>query len=133
FGDEVEHLQIARGIADDSEVILELKQGNVPVIVLDSLLLELADFVLGQLEFLALLFRAFGPLLMVLEKRFAIVRFLSIGTAGDLHLDEPKIDSKLDLFLAVAAQNLANFDLARLVGPIAQQIVQIKTHVASSI
>ncbi len=81
----------------------------------------------------ALLLRAAGALLVVFEEGFAVVRLQPIGPPHGFHLNDAEIDAQLQLLLAIAAEDLAHLELARLIRPVAQQIIQIETHVRGSI
>jgi hypothetical protein len=54
---------------------------------------------------------------------------LTIGTTGDFHLEDAEIDPELQFLPPVEADDLADLDGARLMRPIPEQRIKIKTHV----
>jgi hypothetical protein len=126
--DEIEEVDIALGIADDAGKIVQLKEGDVPVVILDTLLLELAHLVGGELVLLVGGLFFLGERDVVGEEGLAAEGPLAIGPPGGFHLDEPEIDPQLNLFLPVGAENSADFDLAGFMRPIAQQVIKVQTH-----
>ena len=65
---------------------------------------------------------------MVNEQGLAIVRALAVRPAGDLHLENTKINPKLQFLTPIQADNLAHLDRTRFVRPILEQRIKIKTH-----
>ena len=92
LGHEREKIEVALRVAHHAGEIVELKQAQVTMIILDPFLLHLGALFRGQLVILALFSRARGAQLMINEERFATVRPVSIGPAGHLHLQNAEVD-----------------------------------------
>ena len=116
--DKVEELEITLGVVDDAVEIVDLKQAQVAVIILNAFLLKFGALFGRQLVGFAARFRAGGTKLMIGQKRFATVRAHAIGPAGQLHLQNAEIDPELQFLAAVQSKDLAHFDRAVLVRPI---------------
>ena len=95
FIDKGKKIEIALGIANHPGIIVQLKEANVAVIILNALLLQLRAFLSGQLVFIARSFCQSGAVLMIAQQRFATVRTHTIGAAGQLHLQHSQIDAHL--------------------------------------
>src|SRR5437667_24071 len=93
--DEVEELEITLRVADDAVEIVDLKQTQVAVIILNAFLLKFGALFRRQLAGFAARFRAGGAKLMIGQKRFATMRAQAIGPAGQLHLQNAEIDTEL--------------------------------------
>src|SRR5207248_471007 len=130
LGDKSKKIEIALRVADDAFEIVDLKQAQVPMIILNAFLLQLRALFSRKLVSLAFLLDASGPLLMIFQKRFAIVGTAAIRPAAQFHLQHAEIDSQLQFFAAIEAGDLAHFDAAALVRPISQDAIEIQTHVA---
>src|SRR5205085_2523260 len=65
FVDKAKEIQIALGIADDTSVVAQLKQTDIAVIILNSLLLQLRAFLGRQLIIIAGSFRQLGAILVI--------------------------------------------------------------------
>src|SRR5205085_1418889 len=130
LGDKSKKIEIALRVADDAFEIVDLKQAQVPMIILNAFLLQLRALLSRKLVSLAFLLDASGPLLMIFQKRFAIVGTAAIRPAAQFHLQHAEIDSQLQFFAAIEAGDLAHFDAAALVRPISQDAIEIQTHVA---
>ena len=66
-------------------------------------------------------------LLMLVEGRRAEGP-LAIGSPLGVHLQEPQIDAKLDLFLAVFSNEFSHHYLARVIFPFIQDVRDVKIH-----
>ncbi len=55
-------------------------------------------------------------------------RAFAIGASISVHLEQSKIDSQLNFFLAVAPGKTADNDLARLIIPILEEIRDVEVH-----
>src|SRR6266571_1554304 len=130
LGDKSKKVQIPLRVAHDAFEIVDLKQAQVTMIILDAFLLKFRALLRRELVSLALLLDARGPLLMIFQKRFAIVRAPAIGSPGQFHSQYAEIDSQLQFLAAIEAGDLAHFDAAALVRPISQDAIEIQTHVA---
>jgi hypothetical protein len=130
---EVEKIEVALGVAYDAGEIVDLKQTEITVIILNAFLLELGALLWRQLVIFRLFLCAHGAALMISEERLAIVRPLSIGPAGHFHLQHAEIDPQLQFLPAIEPDDLAHLDRAVLVRPVLQDRVQIQTHRKSSI
>src|SRR5262249_49136375 len=95
LGDKTKKIEIALGIADHTGEIINLKQAQITMVILDTLLLELGALFGSQLVRFAFRFGAAGSSLMIFQERLSVVRPLAIGTAGDFHLQQAKIDPEL--------------------------------------
>src|ERR1051326_3339422 len=84
--DESKKIEITLRIPDHAFEIIDLKQTQIPMIILDSLLLQLRALFRCQFVSVALLFSPAGALLVIFQERLAIVRTPSIGATGHLHL-----------------------------------------------
>ena len=122
-GNESKKIEIALRVAHHAFEIIDLKQAQVAMIILDAFLLELRALLRCKLVSLAFLLDASGPLLMIFQKRFAIVRTPAIRSPVQFHLQHAEIDSQLQFFAAIEAGDLAHFDAATLVRPISQDAV----------
>jgi hypothetical protein len=128
LGDEGEEVEVPLGITDHAVEVVDLKEAEVTMIILDPLLLEVVALLGAELVGLAARLGALGPALMVNQERLAVVRALAIGTAGDLHLEHAEVDPELEFFPPVQADDFAHLDGAGLVRPILEQRIEIKTH-----
>src|SRR5262249_54979919 len=126
--DESKKIEISLRIAHDAFEIVNLKQAQVPMIILDAFLLQLRALLRGKLVSLALLFGPHRALPVVIQQRFAIVRAPTIGSSGDFHLQDAEIDAQLQFFAAVEPGDLAHLNSAALVGPILQNGMEIQAH-----
>ena len=130
---EVEKIEVALGIAHDTGEIVDLKQTEITVIILNTFLLELGALLWRQLVVFRLFVRAHGAALMISEQRLAIVWPLSVWPAGHFHLQHAEIDPQLQFLPTIEPDDLAHLYRAVLVRPILQDRVQIQTHRKSSI
>src|SRR6267143_815634 len=126
--DKIEELEIALGVADDAVEIVDLKQTQIAVIILDALLLKLGALFRSELVILAAGLRAGSAKLMISKERFATVRASAVGPAGQFHLEHAEIKPELQFLAAIQSKDLAHFDGAVLVRPILQNGVQIQAH-----
>jgi hypothetical protein len=133
LGDEGEQVEVPLSIADDAGEIVDLKQAEVAVIILDAFLLEIVALLRGKLVGLAPRFDPLRPALMINEKRLAVVGALAIRAAGDLHLEHAEIDPELEFFPAIEADDLPDFDGAWLMRPIPEERIEIETHVVNNV
>ena len=128
LGDESEKIEIPLRVAHHAAEIINLKQAQIAVIILNAFLLELGALFGRQLVAFAFFLRAGRAPLMIFEERVAVVRALSIGPAGHFHLEHAQIDAQLQLLAAIEPGDLAHFNVAVLVRPISQDRIQIQTH-----
>jgi len=126
--DKIEEIEITLSIADDAVEIVDLKQAQIAVIILNAFLLKFGALFRRQLVGFAARFRAGGTKLMIGQKRFATMRAQAIGPAGQLHLQNAEIDPQLQFLAAIEADDFAHFDCPILVGPVFQNGVEIQTH-----
>jgi len=126
--DKVEQLEITLGIADNAVEIVDLKQTQIAMVILDTFLLKLGALFGREIVGFVLRFGARGPELMISQERFTTVRPHSVGPAGQFHLENPEIDPELQFLAAIQSEDFADFDGAVLMGPILQNTVQIQTH-----
>ena len=133
LGHEGEQIQIALSVANDAGEIVDLKQAEVAMVILDTFLLKIIALLGGKLVGLAARFGPLRPALMVGQKRLAVVRPLAIGTTGDFHLENAEIDPELQFFPPVEADDLAHLDGARFMRPVPEQRIEIKTHVVNNV
>src|SRR5437899_12552498 len=92
--DEVEELEITLRVADDAVEIVDLKQAQVAVIILNAFLLKFGALFRRQLAGFAACFRPGGTQLMIGQKRFATMRSQATGPAGQLHLQHAELDAE---------------------------------------
>ena len=90
FGNKSEKIEITLRIAHYRSEIVDLKQTQVAMIILNAFLLELAALFRRKLIRLAFLLRAARPLLMILQERLAFMRTLTIGTPAHFHLQHAR-------------------------------------------
>jgi hypothetical protein len=118
--DESEKVEIALRIAHHAFEIVDLKETQITVIILDAFLLKLRALLWCQLVRLAFALGSCRPLLMIFQERFAIVGTSAIRAAEHLHLQHAKIDSQLQFLASIQTRDLAHFDIAVLMRPIFQ-------------
>ena len=128
LGHEGKKIEIALRVAHHAGEIIELKQTQVTMIILDAFLLQLSALFRGQLVILSLFLNPCRAQLMINEQRLATMRSLAIGPASRLHLQNAEIDSQLQFLTSIEPQNLAHLDRASLMRPILQNRVQIQAH-----
>ena len=128
FIDKAKEIQIALGIADDTSVVAQLKQTDIAVIILNSLLLQLRAFLGRQLIIIAGSFRQLGAILVITKQRVATVRAQAVGAARHLHLQHAEVDAQLQLVAAIEAAHFPDLNHARFVRPVFQNSVEIQTH-----
>ena len=128
FIDKAEKIEITLRIADNTGVIAQLKQTDVAMIILNSLLLQLRAVLGAELIIIARSFRQLGAILVIAKQRVATVRAQAVGTARHLHLQHPEIDAQLQFVAAIEAGHFPDFDHARFVRPVFQNGVEIQTH-----
>ena len=126
--DKIEELEITLGIADDAVKIVDLKQTEITMIILDALLLKLGALFGSKLVIFVPRSGTGSAKLMISEERFTAVRPHAVGTAGQFHLQDAEIDPELQFLAAVQSKDLAHFDGAVLVRPILHNGVQIQAH-----
>src|SRR5581483_2315947 len=116
FLHEVEDGEVALGVADDGGVVLQLQLAIVPVVILKSLKLKF-DAIRGR-EFETGVVASIGGEMLVelglimFVKGGVAERTLAVGPALGIHLKDAEIDSQLNLFGAVLADELADGRLA---------------------
>ncbi len=108
--------------------IVDLKEAQVTMIILDAFLLKLRALLRCKLVCLVFLSGARRSFLIIFQERFAIVRTPTIWPPGHLHLQHAKIDSELQFLPAIQASDFAHFDAAAFMRPIFQDGVKIQTH-----
>src|SRR5262249_12441394 len=125
---ESKKIEIPLGVAHYAFEIVNLKQAQIPMIILDAFLLQFRTLLRRKLVSLPFLLGAGRAPPMVLQERFAIVRTPAIGSPGDLHLQQAEIDAQLQFFATVEPGDFAHLNGAALVGPIFQNGVEIQAH-----
>src|SRR5438105_10147861 len=103
--DKIEELQVALSIADDAVEIVNLKQTQIAVVILNPFLLELGALFRGERVILTAGLRARGAELMIREKGFATVRPHTVGPAAQFHLKHAEINPELQFLAAIEAEN----------------------------
>jgi hypothetical protein len=121
-------IKIPLRVAHHAFEIVDLKQAQVAMIVLDAFLLKLRALLSCELVSLAFLLGAGCPFLMIFQERFAIVRTPAIWPPGQFHLQHAEIDSQLQFLAAIQTSDLAHFNAAALVWPISQKGIEVQTH-----
>ena len=116
--DKIEKIKIALSVTNNAVEIVDLKQAQVAVIILDAFLLQLRALLGGKLVSLAFLFSPRRALAMILQERFAIVRTPAIGSSGDFHLQHAEVHAQLQFFATIEPSDFEHFNGAALVGPI---------------
>ena len=128
IGNKTKEIEVPLRVAHDAGELVNLKQTQVTMIVLDAFLLQLGALLRGEPIVFAALFRAQRALLVIGEKRLATVRTQPVRATGHLHLQNAKVDPQLQLLATIQAEYLAHLDGARFVRPILQDRVQVQTH-----
>ncbi len=128
LGNKGKKIKVPLRIAHHAFEIVDLKQAQIAMIVLDAFLLKLRALLSCELISLAFLLSAGCPFLVIFQKRFAIVRAPAIWPSGQFHLQYAEIDSQLQFLAAIQTSDLAHFNAATLVWPILQQRIEIQTH-----
>ena len=95
LGDKGEKVQITLCIAHNTVEIVNLKQAQITMIILDTFLLKLSALFGGELIGFAFRRGTCCPPLMIFQKRLAIVRPPTIRPPGQFHLQYAKIDPQL--------------------------------------
>ena len=98
--------------------IVDLKEAEVAVVILDAFLLQLAALLGRELVVFAAFF---GTLRRGADDRrggLAIVRPLAIGPAVHLHLEQAEVDPELQFLAAIESEDFAHLDRARFMRPI---------------
>jgi hypothetical protein len=126
--DKIEELEITLGVADDAVEIVDLKQTQIAMIILDALLLELGALFGSELAIFVARSGTGSAKLMISEERFTAVRPHPVGPAGQFHLQDAEIDPELQFLAAVQSKDLAHFDGAVLMRPILHNGIQIQAH-----
>ena len=126
LGNKGEKIEIALRVADHAVEIVDLKEAQVAMIILNAFLLKLCALLGRKLVGFAFLSGARRPFLMIFQKRLAIVRTLAIRPAGHFHLQHAEIDSQLQFLAPIEAGDLAHFDAAVLMRPIFQDGIEIQ-------
>ena len=86
LGDKSKKVEIALRIAHHTFEIIDLKQAQITMIILDALLLKLRTLFGRQFVRLAFLFGAGRSLLVIFQKRLALVRAPPVRPPSDFHL-----------------------------------------------
>src|SRR5205814_5298097 len=126
--DKIEEFEIALSVPDHAVEIVDLKQAQVAVVILNAFLLELGALFRGEVVSLTLGLGPGGPELMISQQRFATVGAHSVGTAVEFHLEDAEVDPELQFVPAVEAENFANFDGALFMRPILENGVEVEAH-----
>ena len=66
-----------------------------------------------------------------LEKRRMAKRPLAVGSPFRVHLENTQIDAKLNFLLPILAHESPNYNLARLVIPLLEQVRDVEIHVTN--
>ena len=134
FGEPVhepEDLEIPSAIALHGLVILELEKTDVPVVVLDGLLLETPALLGPECELGILAVdphrRLFGALPVEMKPGLVPHGFLAVGPTFHVHLEDSEIDAQLDL-LAILALKTARHHLTGFVIPVLQHLGEVERH-----
>jgi hypothetical protein len=133
LGHERKQVEVPLGVADDTGEVVDLKQAQVTVIILDAFLLEIVALLGGKLVTFAARLGSLSAALVIHQEGLAIVRPLAIRTPGDFHLEDTEVDPKLQFFPPVETDDLAHLDGARFMRPIPEQRIEIKTHVVNNV
>jgi integrase/recombinase XerD len=128
FGDEGKEIEVALRVANHARKIVDLKETEIAVIILNAFLLEFVALLGVKLVALPAPFRALGAALMISEQRLAVMWPLSIRPAGHFHLENTEVDPELQFLVPVQADDFTHFDRAAFMGPIFQERIEIKTH-----
>ena len=86
LGDKGEKVEITLRIAHYAVKIIDLKQAQITMIILDTFLLEFCALFGRELVGLAFPHSTGRPSLMIFQKRLTIVRTPAIRPPGDFHL-----------------------------------------------
>ena len=126
--DKIEQLEIALRVADHTGEVVDLKQTQIAMVILNAFLLEFGTLFRGELVVFPALHCSRRPLLMISQERFATLRPRAIRSPDHLHLQHAEIDPQLQLLPTIEPNNLAHFDCTRFVRPIPEESVQIQIH-----
>ena len=118
LGNKSEKIEVTLRIAHHAGEIVDLKQAQITMIILNALLLEFGALFRRKLIGLAFLLRPGRPLLMIFQERLAFVRTLTVGPPAHFHLQHAKVNAQLQLLASVEAGYLAHLNVAILVRPI---------------
>lgn len=131
FLDQVEDFEVSFGITQHGRVIAELKEADVPVVVLQGLLLEALAILRFELKsgVIAVLSDVLAqPRLIEVHPGVVAHGTFAIGPAFGLHLEDTKIDSKLEFLAPIASLETTYSQFTGLIIPLAQEIRQVVTH-----
>jgi hypothetical protein len=123
FGHKSEKIEVPLGVAHDPGKLVDLKQAQITMIILDAFLLKLGALFRRQLVTFTPPNRVGSAQLMVSQERFATVRAHSIRPSAHFHLQNPEIDPQLQFLMPIKPDYFAHFDRAGLVWPILQDRV----------
>ncbi len=82
FGYETDQLEIALRIAHDAFEVADLKQAQIPMIILDAFLLEFGALFRRQFIHIAPGLGSCGAFAMIIQERLTSVRAPSVGSPG---------------------------------------------------
>jgi hypothetical protein len=125
---KIEEVEVSLSITHDAMEIVDLKQAQITVIILDALLLKLGALFGSKLISFTAGYGTRRFELMVSEERLATVRPHSVGPAGEFHLKDAQIDAQLQFLPAIEPQNFAHLNGTILVRPVLENRVQVKAH-----
>ena len=114
---EGEEIEVALRITNHTLEFVDLKQAQIAVVILDSLLLQFAALLGREFIIFAPFCGADGTALMINQAGFAVMGALPVGPAFHLHLQETEVDPELQLFTAIQPGNFPDFDRAGFVRP----------------
>jgi nicotinate-nucleotide pyrophosphorylase (carboxylating) len=118
-------------VANDTFVIFQFEQANVPVVILQRLQLEFGDVLGAQGETVvaAFLFHVlFETRFLVFKKRRVPQRAFAVGPALGVHLEQAQIDAQLHFLMPVASCETAHHNLAGLIIPILEELRDVEIH-----
>src|SRR5205823_7972721 len=102
---ESKKIEIPLSIAHHAFEIIDLKQTQIAVVILDTLLLQFRTLFRRQFVSVAFVVSAACALLMIFQERLAIVGTPAIGTAYHFHLQNSQIHTQLQFFATIEAGN----------------------------
>src|SRR5262249_36344379 len=126
--DEGEQIEIALGIANHSFKLVDLKETEIAVVILNAFLLEFVALLGSEPVLLAALGGAQCATLMIHQVGLAIVGALPIWTAFELHLEQAQVNPELQFFPAIQTLHFTDLDRAGFVRPTLEKTVQVETH-----
>ena len=128
LNDERKQPKVTLGVSRHQIILLEVKGGEVAVIVLKPLAHQIAAGAVIESELLARGQRTFLARFVEVEERFKSVRFLAVRPSGQLHLKDSQVDPHLDSFPAVITSDNANLKFVGIEVPAGKNGGDVLTH-----